>query len=503
MGNTTNFKLIAFSLILVEIVLLNILLPFPDNNDFYELSRICLLMDSNVKYCVNNNWGFAHPLSCWLLTKETGNLLVAQRLVNATFMFVFLFVFLKLCSHFEITFKKLNLITIILLLLSPWVIDIIVSAHIDIAPITLVFSGLLLMIMCKRPFLILLAGAIVGSSYWFRFHFLSFALLFPVLVLFIKKDKLTYLGMFIFSAIGVAVSISIPHILCKYSYGVFSISNEKFVMAQALGVADWSYGFAQKLDSLTIHGMLKRFDYKLFVLKYVYHFLKSGIFPFLIIFGIVIFDYIKKCRIKGIFYFTDNSKHFQILLIVTYALIAVVPFTILRGFTYRLEAAFIFFLFLLILWATASIGKKKFRIITIILLLMVIYQQAVYGKQFIANRSILIHNSKLITANIPLSILQKEPQSVICCVDFYNPYNKYLLCNPMVFAGWGVRFKPFTENFGLLDLSNPFENAIYTNAQYIVVPSNPEYFKYPQSILTNNKVIAKDKDVLIICKDKS
>jgi hypothetical protein len=42
------------------LIIYNLSLPYPDCNDFYELSRICLLMDNNIKYCINSNWGFAH-----------------------------------------------------------------------------------------------------------------------------------------------------------------------------------------------------------------------------------------------------------------------------------------------------------------------------------------------------------------------------------------------------------------------------------------------------------
>jgi hypothetical protein len=70
----------------------------------------------------------------------------------------------------------------------------------------------------------------------------------------------------------------------------------------------------------------------------------------------------------------------------------------------------------------------------------------------------------------------------------------------MVFAGWGVRFIPFVEHFGYLNLSDPYANNIYTNAKYIIIPANPQYFKYASDLVSLNKVVFKDNNILILSK---
>lgn len=348
--------------------------------------------------------------------------------------------------------------------------------------------------------MIVTAGALVGSAYWFRFHFLSFALLFPFFTILFKKENGPGLKMFIRAAAGVLISVLVPHLLCLYSYGIFSISNEKFILAQALGIADWSYEFSCKLETLTTADMFKEFDWKLFVLKYCYHFVKSGIFLFLIIYGIALWGYLKERIINGES-INRTNRYYQLIMIASYGLISVVPFTVIRGFTYRLEAAFIVFQIPLIVWTITNLPKNYKRAITITLLTAVCYHLTVYGKSLSAYEDYVVHNQKLISENIPASILKERPQDVVCCVDYYNPYNKYKICNPMVYAGWGVRFKPLIENFGFLNLRNPYGNPIYKNAKYIVLPSNTYEFNYDKNILKSGNVVFKDDDILIISRE--
>lgn len=487
-------------IIAIEIVVLNLVLPYPDNNDFYELSRICLLMDSNVKYCVNNNWGFAHPLSCWLLTKWTNDIFISQRMISAGFMLLLIFSFLKLLSISKIFLSRQLVFICAFLLASPWIVELMISVHMDIAPIALVFAGILLRVRFNSNLaLLFLAAILVGSSYWFRFHFLSFAMLFPVFSYFYGVDNSKRWKMLLVTISGVFISIALPHILCSLVYNKFSVSNEKIVLAQALGIADWSYEFAQKLETLTLPEMLKDVNWLFIVVKYCYNFIKSGILPFFLIYGVLLFDFIKKYRNQNAAN-SKNNYNFNFLLIATYAMIAVVPFTVIRGFTYRLEAAFILFIFPLIIWAFTNLSKKGQRIIIATLLILVTYQQIIYWKQLIINRTLLAHYSNVISENIPLTFLKNSPEEIISCVDYYNPNNKYRLCNPMVFAGWGVRFLPFIEKFGFLNMENPYGNSIYVNAKYIILPTIPGYFKYSSDLLSKNKIVFKDNFLCILKK---
>jgi hypothetical protein len=482
----------------VGLIIYNFSLPYPDCNDFYELSRICLLMDNNIKYCVNNNWGFAHPLFCWLTTKITGDLFISQRIISSLFSLLFVFVLLRIIRNLGIHFTKRNIALLFVFLCSPWMLEIVLSVHLDIISITFIFAAVLLILIQKKPFTFLIAGFIAGMAYWFRFHFLTYALLFPVLTYFLTKHHKSNIQAVVFTSIGSAISIIIPQLLCMAAYGVFSISNEKFVLAYALGIVDWTYESALKLETLNTIDLFRNFDIKIYMLKYGYHFIKSGLFPITILFSIFIFEYINKNKNEKLNFFDFSNKRGQLLLLSIYAFFTFVPFTLVRGFTYRLEAAFVFWVIPAILWLLTNSSKRVMRITVVVLLVGIIYQQITFWTAFIVNKATIETITNDITGKIPLSILKNEPERVICCVDYYNPYNKYHLCNPMVFAGWGVRFEPFIENFGFLNMSKPFNNEIYDNAKYLALPSSPTYFTYSNELKLKNLQLFKDNEVIIL-----
>jgi hypothetical protein len=457
-------------------------------------------MDNNIKYCVNNNWGFAHPLFCWLTTKITGDLFISQRLISSLFSLLFVLVLLRMIRALGFHFTKRNIALLFVFLFSPWMLEIVLSVHLDIIPITLIFTAVLLILVQKKPITFLTAGFIAGAAYWFRFHFLTYAMLFPVLTYFLTKHCRSNFQTFILSGVGSAISIIIPQLLCMATYGVFSISNEKFVLANALGIVDWTYESALKLETLNMIDIFRNLDIKTYVLKYGYHFIKSGLFSIAIIFLIFIFEYIKKKKNGKLNIFDFSNEQGQLLLLALLAFFAFVPFTLVRGFTYRLEAAFVFWIIPVMLWLLTNSTIRVARITVVVLLIGITYQQKSFWDTFTLNKATIVKIASGVSEKIPISILKNEPERIICCVDYYNPYNKYLLCNPMVFAGWGVRFIPFVEHFGYLNLSDPYANNIYTNAKYIIIPANPQYFKYASDLVSLNKVVFKDNNILILSK---
>ena len=489
---------VLFFAFIVGLVIYNFSLPFPDCNDFYELSRICLLMDNCIKYCVNNNWGFAHPLFCWLTTKITGDLFISQRIISSLFSLLFVFILLRTIRNLGIHFTKRNIALLFVFLCSPWMLEIVLSVHLDIIPITLIFTAVLLALVQKKPFTFLIAGFIAGMAYWFRFHFLTYAMLFPVFTFFLTKHNKANIQAVVFASIGSVISIVIPQLLCLATYGVFSISNEKFVLAYAVGIVDWTYESALKLETLNTIDIFRNFDILIYMLKYGYHFIKSGLFPITILFSIFIYEHYKKNKNEKLNIFDFSSKRGQLLLLALYAFFTFVPFTLVRGFTYRLEAAFVFWIIPVILWLLTNSSKRVIRVTAVVLLIGIIYQQKTFWDVFTVNKATIVAIAKEVSEKIPLSILKNEPERVICCVDYYNPYNKYRLCNPMVFAGWGVRFEPFIENFGFLNMTKPFNNEIYNKAKYLVLPSNPTFFTYSSELKVKNLQLFKDNEVIIL-----
>jgi hypothetical protein len=231
---------------------------------------------------------------CWLATKITGDLFVSQRIISSLFSIIFTFVLMRMIRNASICFTKGIVARIFVFLCNPWILELALSVHLDIIPITLILGSVTFALKQRNPFTFLITGFIIGASYWFRFHFLTYAMFFPVIVYLLTKHNKTNFQAVVCAVISSVISISIPHVLCMAAFGVFSISNEKFVLAYALGVVDWTYESALKLESISTSDLFRNFVFKMYILKYCYHFIKSGLFPLLSIFSIFIYECFKK-----------------------------------------------------------------------------------------------------------------------------------------------------------------------------------------------------------------
>ncbi len=487
------------------LIVVNLSMPLPDINDFYGLSRICLLMDENVKYCVNNNWGFAHPLSCWLLTKITGDLLVSQRLLNALFALLYVVLLLQMMRRFIGGCTGRFTWCLLLFICSPWFLDAALSAHMDIIPITLMFAAVSIVINRRGVAAFLAAGVLAGAAYWFRFHFLSMAFLFPLLVFALVNDHRERKRGVLFSAAGVIAAVAIPHLLCMFAYKVFGISNERFVLAYALGAVDWTYESAARLSRMKTTEMFRSFDPLRFVLSYGYHFITSGLFPLMLIVAIAFRNYFREKRETFHGFLAGSDPCRAMILIALWAGIAVIPFTVVRGFTFRLEAAFVLFAIPVVARIITGSSKKITLIALILLLSGMALQQVKFWRGLHDEKTTIVANGRIVARTIPDDILKNSPGGIICCVNYYNPYNKYHLCNPTVVAGgWGVRFAPFIDRFGLLNLADPFNSDIYKKADYLILPTHPDtaIFSYSGELITRNLKLFEDENVIILRREK-
>jgi hypothetical protein len=484
--------------VLLGLIAVNYALPFPDISDFRGIGMMCDLIDTDIRYCVNNNWGFAHPLSCWLLTKLTGDLFISQRLLNALFTSIYVLLLIRTVRYAYGGLSLRSVGGILVFICSPWMVEAAVSTHLDIIPITLVFAAVLLIVERRGIAVCAAAGLMAGGAYWFRFHFLPMALLFPLMVWVVGKERQKGVRGVLAAAVGVLVAVSVPHLLCLLAYGVFSISNERFVLAEALGVVDWSYEWAMKVSNMRIIDLFWSFNAKRFILAYGYHFITSGLFLLLCIAAIAVKDYWydNDKSIKA--FFTGSDVHRQMILFTLAAAIAIIPFTLLRGFTYRLEAAFVLCAIPMVVGMVSGKSIKTARISFILAIFGIAVQQVRYWPEFLAHKRDVVAIERIISHKIPREVLANRPDDIICCVEYYNPYNKYKLCNMIVCGGWGVRFKPMIERYGRLDLLHPFENKTYARAEYLIFPAQRDVFKYTDELLIRNRILHKDKNMIIL-----
>jgi hypothetical protein len=212
--------------------------------------------------------------------------------------------------------------------------------------------------------------------------------------------------------------------------------------------------------------------------------------------GVKDFWYEKGKTLKA--FFTGNDTHRQIILFTLAAGIAIIPFTLLRGFTCRLEAAFVLCAIPSVVGMVSGKSMRTVRIVFILALFGTAVQHIRYWPEFQAHKRDVVAINRIISHKIPRDVLANRPDGIICCVEYYNPYNKYKLCNMIVCGGWGVRFKPMIERYGLLNLLHPFENKTYAGAEYLILPLQRDVFNYTEELLIRDRTIYRDKNMIIL-----
>jgi len=480
------------------IVFINNVLRFPDINDFRGLSRICLLMDGNMKYCVNNNWGFMNPLLNYFLTRITGNLLISQRILNGVFALCTVLFFLIILHKYG----KLNNVKILLLfnitfLLNPWFIETVISVHMDIAGIMFLFTGLYLL-DTKKPSLIFLSGILTAMSYWFRFHFLLLAVLFPFLVWFVHRKNNGFKSAKI-SALGTMPMISIPFILTYIVYGTFSVSNQKSIIRFfLLGPYNASIESYLKLDNMNLASILSQVNW-LNVFDLRIHQQKIIVWALLfLLFGLIAWFIIRMKKNDHFKTFNNDDFLNHIIPFGIYILIGFYPFIYIRGFTIRIEAIIVLPIIMLL---GILIQRARSYYWTAIFSLCLIYC-GISGLRYIQalnNRNISYNTrQKIILNTIPSSSLKEHPERILNTTNFYNPYHPYLICSPVIYGGWSVESIPFRERFGLFFLKNKHRADDFRPYDYLILNKTQGFLKYNRDILMAGKILTNTKNFVII-----
>lgn len=492
------YILICMVLTIGFIVFINNVLRFPDINDFRGLSRICLLMDGNMKYCINNNWGFMNPLLNYLMTKITGNLLISQRILNGVFaLCTGLFYLIILHKYGKLNNGKILLLLNIAFLLNPWFIETVISVHMDIAGIMLLFAGLYLL-DTEEPFLIFLSGILTAMSYWFRFHFLLLAVFFPFLVWFVHKRNNGFKSAKL-AALGTMPIISLPFILTYLFYGTFSVSNQKSIIRFfLLGPYNASIESYLKLDNMDLASMLSQVNWlNVFILRI--HQQKMIIWAFLfLLFGLLVWLIIRMKKNDHFKTFNNNTFLGHIIPYSIYILIGFYPFIYIRGFTLRIEAIIV--LPIIMLLGILIQRARSFYWIALFSLCLIFC--GISGLQYIQvlnNRNISYNTRQKIVLNtMPSSSLKEHPERILNTTNFYNPYHPYLICSPVIYGGWSVEFIPFRERFGLFFLRNKHNDNDFMPYDYLILNHTLKFLKYNPDMLMAGKILTNAKNFVII-----
>lgn len=455
-------------------------------------------MDENMKYCVNNNLGFMNPLLNYIMTKITGNLLISQRILNGVFAFcTVLFFLIILHKYGKLNNGKIILLFSIAFLLNPWFIQTVISVHMDIAGIMFLFAGLYLL-DTEKPLLIFLSGILTAMSYWFRFHFLLLAVLFPLLVWFVHRRKNGFKSAKL-SALGTMPIISLPFILTYLFYGTFSISNQKSVICfNLLRRYDPSIESYLKLDNMNLASILSQVKWlNVFILRIQQQKIIIWVFLFLL-FGLLLWFIIRTK--KNDHFKTFNNDNFLGYLIPysIYILTGFYPFIYIRGFTLRIEAIIVLPIVMLL---GILIQRARSFCWTAIFSLCLIFC-GISGIQYIQvlhNRNVSqLARQKIVLNAIPSNSLKEHPERILNTTGFYNPYNPYLICSPVIYGGWPVGFRPFRERFGLFFLKHKHNDDDFMPYDYLILVNTLKMLRYNRDMLMAGEILTNTKDFVII-----
>lgn len=461
--------MILFFVYLVCLIIMNNSLKFPNVNDFKGLSQICLLMDDNIKYCVNTNWGFAHPLVQYLLTKITGNLLVSQRILSGIFTLWALLISKKIMKDIFPVKSKLALLSVLcFFIMTPWYLSAIVSVHLDVAAITFILLGITLL-NAPKAIVFFWSGMLVSISYWFRFHFLIYVILYPVVVyLFNLGDKRRIKAMF--CALGVIVGSLIPHILCFISYGAMSIINQKGVLTLMAGIYDsHSLGYIKRIPEILDGYLFGEVSLARLFFRFISALTDVRVILLLAFYAIFIGERCLRARqIQHRERAEETTIFFKLIVLIIYTLMSVLPFVYIRGATVRLWSA-LFMVSLPICAYIASTLKRQYYIVMLLFVVSSLWASYNLLVHFNSKNKYFENMSYALESVIPPNELKVNFDKILMVTEYYNKYNKYLMFHSAVIGGWPVYFKPLIERFGRIDLYNLFESKAYQKFDYIVL----------------------------------
>ena len=462
---TLHWAIITACFVLV-ILLINILLPIPDLNDFTGLAQICLLIkEKGLRYCVNPNWGFAHPLVIYLSAKLLGNLLAAQRLVGAAFGFLFLVVQERLMrTLFPVPSARTRTIVLLAMLIGSGMFEMLLSLHLDIIPATLTASAVALL-WSKRESSYLLAGFTVGCGSWFRFHYAGIAILFLLLLLVYNPHRLRK-QRFGLALIGSAGALIVPGLFAKLALGTPPPSNGMMVLAEFLDKAAWTVRYELAFENSSMHELLANVDWGAVISR---HFSQMLPRPLLVLIVLILAIHLGTSLRKGR-YFSNPG------LVAAFYAASILPLIFLRGFTLRMEATLLLLCAPYLAWL--FVERASYLVRGLIVAIVCFNALSINGYISILNLRTAYFDTldAELRSALPKEVSLHSPQKVFSGIDtLYNSTDSLWLWNPAAFGGWPVRDLGIRETFGVVDL-NQLDVCTYPpDIEYLVLRKFPAY----------------------------
>ena len=479
----------------INVAWANWLSPIPWGNDFGGLGLTTVLMDRHGwKYCISDNWGFAHTSLHYLLTKLTGDLWLSSRLICTLSLVLLVYASEKVMrSTFDVRSASVRTFFLLALAVSPLVTSLSLCYYLETVAITL-FMAALALLWVRQPMMHIVGGLVATSGYWFRFHFLVFGAFYCILVYFSRYTDRPKQRAF-WSAAGFGLAVLVSSTVCKLSTGSWSTSNQKAVLAVWTPDYSWDFDYQVGLDSLGYKEIWSHIDWHLMLHTFAKNWISNPQFVVTVCLLLFVFFLVMQRKSSNTSWsFKKVLQVFQnpLVSIMTFVLLAIAPFMVIRGeMNYRLSADFLIFSVPWLAGVYAHCtrkmetplappaclgndrGAKWIRLIARCLVIMAVVSLTVisaprtYSYYYNCYKSWQSKDLEIDTV-IPEKVRGRTPDLVWCPSYHPNKADRYWLWRPTVYYGWPVRSAAFRQLLGFIRLDDVPALARQGKIRYII-----------------------------------
>ena len=418
------------------------------------------------------------PLLAYLFNFVTGNLLMSQRILSGLGCILLLYSLLYIMNKENYESRQKFLILLIFAI-SPWFFDSILSMHFDAISISIIL--LFTYKALKKPGKYFLYGFFIGVSFWFRFHFMIYSLLFPIVILISTHDKKSFFQ----AGLGVIASLAIPHILSYLTYNQILLGNQKFIIAQYFGFANWDYEFSQRIETMSIKEILQQSNLFISVVRNVIWFIEN------ILFFVIIASFVNFKKI--------GSK--KILIVFLSISIFILFFLFIRGYTYRLTLGLVVSFLLLIPFMEIYSLNRIILLASVLILYLFIPEAKLIRDNY---RRIREHRYIYNKVSQTIELSKTSDNEILALGEMYNFSNRNLEYSENVQDGWIVRFEPVISRYKLIDIHNLYREDVQNKIrEYNYVIQKKTDFNYKKLDLGKDYDIAYSDNIIDIFEKRN
>ncbi len=492
------YNRMPYFMLLFVLVAYNVYFNIPNSSDFPGLMMLLQLMDDGgLKYCINTNWGFAHPLSYYLITEWTGDAHITQRILTGIGAFFSVILIDRFAiKNLEIASIKIWKISLSVLIASHYFLESIIQPHLDLMALSFILFGLVTLGKSYRWPIWIFIGFIVTLSHWFRFHYLAFALFFPIIVYFwSEQSKWSKL---VGSLIGVAIGIAIPMCLTYSYFGVTGLSNQKAVLLEHTGNYNLDCAYQDAILNTPYSAIWDKFNLATSLRTFYNQIVHYPELLFVLL----------TCITLLIQYFSDHRyafhswplrirRHTSYMIVV---LLATLPFILLRGATLRTSVVFLLLLAPVVIPFFIDHARKYYGILLLIIIVFA-WRIAINLKFYNDTDHFYRVVIQTTTAVIPKEELAYNADRILATEYFFNPYHPYRSAKLAVYCCWECR-EPFLKEYyghfdknalGQMDLSKDFDYILFT-----ANPSDTLLHFDREAVLRQGDILAEKDHVTVL-----